>query len=180
MYDREINSISRLTAAVEAVEELNADEGTDDAVIIDLYVKDGESTFICVQDVAESTEEEEIEEDYEFDDLRANFKDTSTSLYTGIEFTEASNSELASWNLGNVEVEYVVYVDGTKLGTYTQTIGDVSMSSLADEMSVDGLRVSVNNPHEVSVEVTVMFNGTSDDDTDSVYTISGTASFDSL
>ena len=45
MYDREINSISRLEAALEAATDVSDD------VSIDLYVKDGEITFICVTDV---------------------------------------------------------------------------------------------------------------------------------
>ncbi|MFR3663044.1 S-layer homology domain-containing protein [Flintibacter sp.] len=49
VYDREINSISRLEAALDAVrDEDPKDQGT---VEIDLYVKDGEITFICVTDV---------------------------------------------------------------------------------------------------------------------------------
>ena len=45
VYDREINSISRLEAALEAATDVSDD------VSIDLYVKDGEITFICVTDV---------------------------------------------------------------------------------------------------------------------------------
>ena len=45
VYDREINSISRLEAALEAAPDVSDD------VSIDLYVKDGEITFICVTDV---------------------------------------------------------------------------------------------------------------------------------
>ena len=49
VYDREINSISRLEAALDAVRDEDLkDQGT---VEIDLYVKDGEITFICVTDV---------------------------------------------------------------------------------------------------------------------------------
>ena len=49
MYDREINSISRLEAALDAVRD--EDLETKGTVEIDLYVKDGEITFICVTDV---------------------------------------------------------------------------------------------------------------------------------
>ena len=45
VYDREVNSISRLEAALDAADEAS------DKVTIDLYVKDGEITFICVQNV---------------------------------------------------------------------------------------------------------------------------------
>ena len=45
VYDREITNISRLTAALEAATE---SKGTTKNVIVDLYVKDGEITFICV------------------------------------------------------------------------------------------------------------------------------------
>ena len=70
VYDREINSISRLTAAVEAVEELNeADEDAGAFVEIDLYVKDGEITFICVQDVNGEGEGETVVEDTDIDEV---------------------------------------------------------------------------------------------------------------
>ena len=49
VYDREINSISRLEAALDAVRD--EDLETKGTVEIDLYVKDGEITFICVTDV---------------------------------------------------------------------------------------------------------------------------------
>ena len=70
VYDREINSISRLTAAVEAVEELNeADEDAGAFVEIDLYVKDGEITFICVQSVNGEGEGETVAEDTDIDEV---------------------------------------------------------------------------------------------------------------
>ena len=45
VYDREVNTISRLEAALDAADEAH------DVVTIDLYVKNGEITFICVQNV---------------------------------------------------------------------------------------------------------------------------------
>ena len=62
VYDREINSISRLEAALEAA---TKSTGTTKNVIVDLYVKDGEITFICVQAVngtAKDDEEQNPEE----------------------------------------------------------------------------------------------------------------------
>ena len=174
MYDREINSISRLTAAVEAVEELNEDEGTDDAVIIDLYVKDGEITFICVQDVAESTEEEEIEADYDFDELEANVDGYSDGRYTEITFSAASNDMMAEqgWKLGDPEIEYTVYVDGEEYDTFTQSISnDVDIDNLYSEMKIEGLNIS-SGRHTITVEVLVTFSGTSAGD-NSTYTLSG-------
>ena len=63
VYDREITNISRLTAALEAVRD--DDLETKGTVTIDLYVKDGEITFICVTDVggvAKDDEEQNPEE----------------------------------------------------------------------------------------------------------------------
>ena len=56
VYDREINSIARLEAALEAA---TKSKGDDKTVTIDLYVKDGEITFICVQSVGKAVEEDD-------------------------------------------------------------------------------------------------------------------------
>ena len=65
VYDREINSISRLEAALDAVRDEDLkDQGT---VEIDLYVKDGEITFICVTDVGGVAKDDGEQESGELD-----------------------------------------------------------------------------------------------------------------
>ena len=65
VYDREINSISRLEAALDAVRD--EDLETKGTVEIDLYVKDGEITFICVTDVGGVAKDDGEQESGELD-----------------------------------------------------------------------------------------------------------------
>ena len=67
VYDREINSISRLEAALEAATDVSDD------VSIDLYVKDGEITFICVIDVGG------VADDSDSGDAGTGFEGTTTA-----------------------------------------------------------------------------------------------------
>ena len=71
VYDREINSISRLEAALDAVRD--EDLETKGTVEIDLYVKDGEITFICVTDVGG------VADDSDSGDAGTGFEGTTTA-----------------------------------------------------------------------------------------------------
>ena len=171
VYDREINSISRLTAAVEAVEELK-EPGT---VVIDLYVRDGEITFICVQSVnGEGETETPVDADHEFDSLRATISASgSSSNYDTIEFTTATCDKISGWKLNDVKVEYVVSVDGDEYDTFTDSLGTISsFSDLASgsAMKIDGLAISSGN-HTITVDVLMSFTGNNG----ASYTVSGTA-----
>ena len=171
VYDRAINSISRLTAAVEAVEELD-EPGT---VVIDLYARDGEITFICVQSVnGEGETETPVDADHEFDSLRATISASgSSSNYDTIEFTTATCDEISGWKLNDVKVEYVVSVDGDEYDTFTNSLSTISsFSDLASDatMKIDGLAIS-SGDHTITVDVLMSFTGNNG----ASYTVSGTA-----
>ena len=70
-----------------------------------------------------------------------------------------------------MKVEYTVSIDGGSERTFTQTIGDTNMASLAGQMAIPGL--TVKNGTNITIDVLVTFNGTGSD-ASSVYTIAGT------
>ena len=113
VYDREINSISRLEAALDAVrdEDLEA-KGT---VEIDLYVKDGEITFICVTDVGGVAKDDGEQESGELD-------------LTGVE-NFVCNSNIVTVDLvgtGKIPANYPVTVTLMKANS---TEGDAEVGS---------------------------------------------------
>ena len=113
VYDREINSISRLEAALDAVRDEDLkDQGT---VEIDLYVKDGEITFICVTDVGGVAKDDGEQESGELD-------------LTGVE-NFVCNSNIVTVDLvgtGKIPANYPVTVTLMKANS---TEGDAEVGS---------------------------------------------------
>ena len=109
VYDREINSISRLEAALEAATDVSDD------VSIDLYVKDGEITFICVTDVGGVAKDDGEQESGELD-------------LTGVE-NFVCNSNIVTVDLvgtGKIPANYPVTVTLMKANS---TEGDAEVGS---------------------------------------------------
>ena len=109
VYDREINSISRLEAALEAATDVSDD------VSIDLYVKDGEITFICVTDVGGVAKDDGEQENGELD-------------LTGVE-NFVCNSNIVTVDLvgtGKIPANYPVTVTLMKANS---TEGDAEVGS---------------------------------------------------
>ena len=113
VYDREINSISRLEAALDAVRD--EDLETKGTVEIDLYVKDGEITFICVTDVGGVAKDDGEQESGELD-------------LTGVE-NFVCNSNIVTVDLvgtGKIPANYPVTVTLMKANS---TEGDAEVGS---------------------------------------------------
>ena len=113
VYDREINSISRLEAALDAVRD--EDLETKGTVEIDLYVKDGEITFICVTDVGGVAKDDGEQENGELD-------------LTGVE-NFVCNSNIVTVDLvgtGKIPANYPVTVTLMKANS---TEGDAEVGS---------------------------------------------------
>ena len=113
VYDREINSISRLEAALDAVRD--EDLETKGTVEIDLYVKDGEITFICVTDVGGVAKDDGEQESGELD-------------LTGVE-NFACNNNIVTVDLvgtGKIPANYPVTVTLMKANS---TEGDAEVGS---------------------------------------------------
>ena len=113
VYDREINSISRLEAALDAVRD--EDLETKGTVEIDLYVKDGEITFICVTDVGGAAKDDGEQESGELD-------------LTGVE-NFVCNSNIVTVDLvgtGKIPANYPVTVTLMKANS---TEGDAEVGS---------------------------------------------------
>ena len=113
VYDREINSISRLEAALDAVGD--EDLETKGTVEIDLYVKDGEITFICVTDVGGVAKDDGEQENGELD-------------LTGVE-NFVCNSNIVTVDLvgtGKIPANYPVTVTLMKANS---TEGDAEVGS---------------------------------------------------
>ncbi|MFR6039958.1 MAG: S-layer homology domain-containing protein [Dysosmobacter welbionis] len=113
VYDREINSISRLEAALDAVRD--EDLETKGTVEIDLYVKDGEITFICVTDVGGVAKDDGEQENGELD-------------LTGVE-NFACNNNIVTVDLvgtGKIPANYPVTVTLMKANS---TEGDAEVGS---------------------------------------------------
>jgi len=113
VYDREINSISRLEAALDAVRD--EDLETKGTVEIDLYVKDGEITFICVTDVGGVAKDDSEQESGELD-------------LTGVE-NFVCNSNIVTVDLvgtGKIPANYPVTVTLMKANS---TEGDAEVGS---------------------------------------------------
>ena len=113
VYDREINSISRLETALDAVRD--EDLETKGTVEIDLYVKDGEITFICVTDVGGVAKDDGEQESGELD-------------LTGVE-NFVCNSNIVTVDLvgtGKIPANYPVTVTLMKANS---TEGDAEVGS---------------------------------------------------
>ena len=126
VYDREINSISRLEAALDAVRD--EDLETKGTVEIDLYVKDGEITFICVTDVGGVAKDDGEQESGELD-------------LTGVE-NFVCNSNIVTVDLvgtGKIPANYPVTVTLMKANS---TEGDAEVGS---KEHVNGTAYEVND-----------------------------------
>ena len=126
VYDREINSISRLEAALDAVRD--EDLETKGTVEIDLYVKDGEITFICVTDVGGVAKDDGEQENGELD-------------LTGVE-NFVCNSNIVTVDLvgtGKIPANYPVTVTLMKANS---TEGDAEVGS---KEHVNGTAYEVND-----------------------------------
>jgi len=126
VYDREINSISRLEAALDAVRD--EDLETKGTVEIDLYVKDGEITFICVTDVGGAAKDDGEQESGELD-------------LTGVE-NFVCNSNIVTVDLvgtGKIPANYPVTVTLMKANS---TEGDAEVGS---KEHVNGTAYEVND-----------------------------------
>ena len=126
VYDREINSISRLEAALDAVRD--EDLETKGTVEIDLYVKDGEITFICVTDVGGVAKDDGEQESGELD-------------LTGVE-NFACNNNIVTVDLvgtGKIPANYPVTVTLMKANS---TEGDAEVGS---KEHVNGTAYEVND-----------------------------------
>ena len=126
VYDREINSISRLEAALDAVRD--EDLETKGTVEIDLYVKEGEITFICVTDVGGVAKDDGEQESGELD-------------LTGVE-NFVCNSNIVTVDLvgtGKIPANYPVTVTLMKANS---TEGDAEVGS---KEHVNGTAYEVND-----------------------------------
>src|SRR5699024_8667150 len=115
-----------------------------------------------------------VDADYEFNTLRATISSTGgSSNYDTITFSSAVCNSISGWDLNDVEVEYEVSVDGTRIDTVTDSLGDLDdVTDLAnnDAMEITGLAIS-SGSHTITVDVVVTFTGDNGVD----YTVSGTA-----
>ena len=170
IYDNEINTASKLSTAIERAVDAG---GT---LTADVYVQDGEIVFVAVTAMTNDDGRDEtiVDADYEFNTLRATISSTGgSSNYDTITFSSAVCNSISGWDLNDVEVEYEVSVDGTRIDTVTDSLGDLDdVTDLADNdaMEITGLAIS-SGSHTITVDVVVTFTGDNGVD----YTVSGTA-----
>ena len=170
IYDNEINTASKLSTAIERAVDAG---GT---LTADVYVQDGEIVFVAVTAMTNDDGRDEtiVDADYEFNTLRATISSTGgSSNYDTITFSSAVCNSISGWDLNDVEVEYEVSVDGTRIDTVTDSLGDLDdVTDLAnnDAMEITGLAIS-SGSHTITVDVVVTFTGDNGVD----YTVSGTA-----
>ena len=170
VYDNEINTASKLSTAIERAVDAG---GT---LTADVYVQDGEIVFVAVTAMTNDDGRDEtiVDADYEFNTLRATISSTGgSSNYDTITFSSAVCNSISGWDLNDVEVEYEVSVDGTRIDTVTDSLGDLDdVTDLAsgNAMQITGLAIS-SGSHTITVDVVVTFTG----DNTVEYTVSGTA-----
>ena len=160
-YDSDGDGIGDLQGVLEKLDYLN-----DDDEATEVYVAVG-----TVYD--EDGNDGKVETDYTFSTFKVAVDDSTGEL----SFTTAC-SAISSWTLGDPTIEYTIYRNGEEFGTYTQTIDTddddtLTAAQLGDEMEVPRFSISSSSTATYRIEVVVTFNGTSDGDTDTVYTISG-------
>ena len=107
--------------------------------------------YVVDQTTGEDEGNEGIKTDYTFDTLSAKVADDKS-----FEFT-ATCSDLSAWEMKNVTVEYKVAVNNGTARSYTQKLGDISFSQLADKMDIPGLTGSETK--EYAIDVLVTFKG---------------------
>ena len=107
--------------------------------------------YVVDQTTGEDEGNEGIKTDYTFDTLSAKVADDKS-----FEFT-ATCSDLSAWEMKNVTVEYKVAVNNGTARSYTQKLGDISFSQLADKMDIPGLTGSESK--EYAIDVLVTFKG---------------------